>query len=109
MEFLFSPTFTVQVGTGDKQRSFVCHDSLFLSRSQNIAMALQPDRWQEDDDRIIPFLEDDPAIFAAYLHFVYRPDLLEKHAEHVNLATFGEEYTKLSGVYVLADMLMDEL
>jgi hypothetical protein len=107
MAFLNSPTVTLVVGPEDNRDSFVVHESLLTSRSLNFRNAMNG-RWQESDDRVIPFPHEDPMAFRAYLTFVYHPHLLALIATNVTWANFDKEYTGLSGVYVVSDMLMDD-
>jgi hypothetical protein len=69
---------------------------------------MKPGRWQEGENRVVLFSEEDPAAFGIYLDFVYHPYRLDIIARNLTWATFDTEYTGFCGVYVVADMLMDD-
>jgi hypothetical protein len=63
--------------------------------------------WAESDDRVITMMEDDPEIFAKYLHFVYIKEFpAMPHTTLVSDQIIGE-YRMLARVYVLAEKLQD--
>lgn len=106
--FLNSPTIALLVGPADAQESFVAHESLLTARSDKIAAALKPGRFEKGETRAVHFVHEDPAVFRLYLNFVYRPAHLEEVAEKATWENYDETFTGLRKVYVLATMLMDE-
>lgn len=109
LDYLLSPIITLRVGTeGDHQQSFAVHKSLICSRSMNIATALKPNRFQEGKDLSISFPEDDPAIFATYLTYLYRPDKLDSVLTSTTWHNFITTYTGLCALYSLSEMLIDD-
>jgi len=108
LDFLASPTVTLVIGTEDHQQFFVVHKTRLTTRSNYITRALEPDRWCEGEERVIPFPEDEPAIFSAYLHFVYRPENIQDYANAVNWDNFDKKYTDMCKVYILATMLLGD-
>ena len=96
---------TICVGQQPRQKEFVVHKS-FISRSEFFRRALNGN-WAESDDRTINLLEDDPNVFAQYLHFIYT----NKFPTKENGATVPEmargEYVDLAKIYVLAERLQD--
>ena len=63
--------------------------------------------WAESNDRIITMREDDPEIFAKYLHVVYT----KKFPAILNTVSISDqisnEYVLLAQIYVLAEKLQD--
>jgi hypothetical protein len=93
INFLSSPTVTLLIGHKEDPTPFSVHQSLLIERFKSIANALQQDRWLEGAERVISFIEEDPRIFAEYLHYVYRPNLIEVSAAAVTAGTFEDDYT----------------
>lgn len=78
----------------------------FIIRAEFFRRALNGN-WAESDDRIIKLREDDPEIFAKYLHVVYTnkfPAILNTNS--ISKQIFNE-YMIMAQIYVLAEKLQD--
>ena len=94
---------------GEEKKSFTVHRTHLLKASAFFRLALKKD-WKEGQERKIDLPDDDPTMFANYLHFCYTGKLAtNSHANEVitDCRVFEDEITLLSALYVLGEKLQD--
>ena len=67
----FLDTIRVDVGIENERRAFIAHTSFLTCRSRFFQKALRGG-WKEAEERMVKLPDSEPAIFALYLHYVYR-------------------------------------
>ncbi|KAH6637814.1 hypothetical protein C7974DRAFT_148983 [Boeremia exigua] len=97
----------VTVFVGKAQQKFVVHQSLLTGRSPFFDKALNG-RWAEADERAVKLHEDEPTVFAVYVHLLYT----DKIAVSPTLfgTTTGDvdgERKILAKLYILAEKVQD--
>ncbi|KAF2657784.1 hypothetical protein K491DRAFT_578276, partial [Lophiostoma macrostomum CBS 122681] len=93
----------INIGTGDDQERFDVHEALLSSRSRFSRNALSG-RWKEAEDRVVKLPEDDPALFATYIHVLYSGDI---PCVSDSDAIGAKESLMLCHLYMLAEKLDD--
>ncbi|KAF2869129.1 hypothetical protein BDV95DRAFT_670057 [Massariosphaeria phaeospora] len=101
--FARSKLLTVRVGKPPSSEEFVFSEDLvlhaeFFKRAMN-------GRWAESQDRSIDMPENDPDIFALYLHFLQTQQV--PLSERTGQEGIGDKFRDLTRVYVLAEQLQD--
>ena len=97
-----SDVITFHVGK-DKPRDFVIHDSVIISRSDFVRLAISKD-WKEAKDRIIPLPDDDPDTFELYQKWLYAGHIYTANPDPEKTA---KEYERLVKAYLLGEKLID--
>lgn len=96
---------TIEVLVGDKDELFSVHQSLIRTSSSFFEKALGG-KWKESVQRTVKLPDDDPDIFATYIHWIYFgtvhtvTELTAKPAE-------DSEITSLVKAYIMGDKLLD--
>jgi hypothetical protein len=96
----FCKHFKVVVSRDDTQRSFLLHNDIVFTRS-NYLEAARFARWIEYPKGATELRDEDPIIFAMYVHCVYTNRVVVPEPAKLN------PYSKFSKLYQLADMLLD--
>lgn len=96
----------IHVGEGEYRESFDVHEALITARSIFFKNALSGN-WKEAQERVVNLPEDDPAIFAIYVHSIYNGELpTTPDSETLNLSPDWEN-RGICKFYVLAEKLQD--
>jgi hypothetical protein len=109
----------IVAGATGSTRDFCIHEALLTARSKFFEKAMGKG-WKEAEEKLVKLPEDDPDIFALYEQVIYtgRIPLVEVTGERVTKCgipgvscqvpnSCAQEYTSLSGLYVLAEKLQD--
>lgn len=94
----------VDVVVGDEKETFSVHENLIRTSSPFFDKALTG-AWRESSQRTIQLPEDEPKIFAIYVHWLYNCTL-PVFCNEPDLAG-NSEYVEIVKAYVLGDKLLD--
>lgn len=100
----------VAITVGASKEPFHVHESIICNSSLFFKTAMSGS-WKESKEHTFKLPEDDPEIFALYLHWLYFaeiPVMLEKYAAKEEAARHRyKEYHNFVDAYVLGDKLLD--
>ncbi|KAH7094896.1 hypothetical protein FB567DRAFT_15492 [Paraphoma chrysanthemicola] len=107
MSLDISTMLTVAIGQAPNHKHFLAHQGIICARSAYFRRAMTLNT-TERQQRLFKFPDHDPEVFAIYFNFVYTNTIatIQSDARKDDFA-FGEEYTLLSKLYVLAGKLGD--
>jgi hypothetical protein len=104
--FRYRGFIEVKVGEGEAQRTFGVHETLIINRSLFFKKAISGS-WREAEDREVALPDDEPEVFALYIHYLYTGTLAAKPDPIPPQYRGGLEYLRLTKLYVLAEKLQD--
>jgi hypothetical protein len=97
----------IDVGAGDKRTIFRVHMALLTARSDFFKKALNG-KWMEAEEKIVRLPEDDPTVYATYVHHLYTGELVVQPDEQKPVKELlSEQHHMLCSVYVLAEKILD--
>jgi hypothetical protein len=97
----------IDVGAGDKRTIFRVHMALLTARSDFFKKALNG-KWMEAEEKIVRLPEDDPTVYATYVHHLYTGELVVQPDEQKPVKELlSEQHRMLCSVYVLAEKILD--
>lgn len=96
---------TIEVLVGDKDELFSVHQSLIRASSSFFEKALGG-KWKESAQRTVRLPDDDPNIFALYIHWIYFGAIPVSSIKRKK-AVENSEITDLVKAYIMGDKLLD--
>lgn len=96
----FSDFVRIEAGIGNRLTSFIIHASMLTTRAVFFKKALSGN-WNETNERIIRFPDDEPEAVSVYLHHVYNGDfpVMSKPTSNVLIA--------IADIYIFAEKVQD--
>jgi hypothetical protein len=90
----------------DEPKKFTVHEDIVKASSEFVRLTLRGD-WKEASSRIIPLLEDEPAVFCVYQHWLYN-GLVHTLRQGLNSSSESEaEYELLAKLYIFGEKIVD--
>jgi hypothetical protein len=97
----------VDVGNPPKLQIFDVHIALITERSDFFKKALIRE-WKEAAEKVVKLPDDDPEVFAIYLHHLYTGELAVKPEEQYYAADdYVKTYQDFAHLYVFAEKVQD--
>jgi len=101
----FDDLVHVEVGTGEKSKTYAIYSSTLTTRSLFFRKALSGP-WKEAEERVVHLPEDDARTFELYLHYIYNNEFACNPSED----QYGKkELGALARLYVLCEKLQDPI
>lgn len=95
------------MGADDKRTIFRVHMALLTARSDFFKKALNG-KWMEAEEKIVRLPEDDPTVFAAYVHHLYTGELAVQADKQQSVGILvDEQYRNSCSLYVFAEKILD--
>ncbi|KAF1843927.1 uncharacterized protein K460DRAFT_267613, partial [Cucurbitaria berberidis CBS 394.84] len=105
--YINSPAIRVIVGEHPEAKDFFVHEALICPRSEFFENAMK-ENWKEGEEHKVTLAKEEPAVFELYLELLYLSSVLPTKEIESTTTEFCQ-YTALSKLYVLAEMLMDDI